>query len=154
MAPTPASAQGTIEPTENQCDCTATPSSPVAGSRATIENVCTGRAGAINFSCAGLSCCDCKPVATATVRIKAKSRRMNILDPPMVYRRTTFNVARRSFQMIQFANYARGIPALAAAVGQTPQTTHDRLLVLGTSSRGKRIKGCIAENPKRYDNYK
>ena len=28
---------GTIEPTENQCDWTATPSSPVAGSRATIE---------------------------------------------------------------------------------------------------------------------
>src|SRR5678815_3701121 len=40
-APTPASAQVTTEPTENQCDCTATPSSPVAGSRATIEKVCT-----------------------------------------------------------------------------------------------------------------
>ena len=36
-APTPASAQGTVEPTENQCDCTATPSSPVSGSRATME---------------------------------------------------------------------------------------------------------------------
>ena len=36
-APTPGRAQGTIGPTENQCDCTATPSSPVAGSRATIE---------------------------------------------------------------------------------------------------------------------
>ena len=36
-APTPARAQVTTEPTENQCDCTATPSSPVAGSRATIE---------------------------------------------------------------------------------------------------------------------
>src|SRR6266511_4093360 len=78
MAPTPASAQGTIEPTENQCDCTATPSSPVAGSRATIENVCTGRGGATNFSCAGFVCCACKPVATATNRSKAKSRRMTI----------------------------------------------------------------------------
>jgi methylated-DNA-protein-cysteine methyltransferase-like protein len=29
----------TIEPTENQCDCTATPASPVAGSHATIEYV-------------------------------------------------------------------------------------------------------------------
>jgi hypothetical protein len=29
--------QVTIEPTENQCDWTATPSSPVPGSRATIE---------------------------------------------------------------------------------------------------------------------
>ena len=38
-APTPARAQGTIGPTENQCDCTATPSSPVRGSRATIEYV-------------------------------------------------------------------------------------------------------------------
>ena len=38
-APTPARAQLTTEPTENQCDCTATPSSPDAGSRATIEYV-------------------------------------------------------------------------------------------------------------------
>ncbi|MBK9968673.1 MAG: hypothetical protein IPP07_28940 [Holophagales bacterium] len=37
MAPTPASAHGTSAPTENQCDWTATPSCPVAGSRATIE---------------------------------------------------------------------------------------------------------------------
>ena len=37
IAPTPASAQGQSEPTENQCDCTATPISPVSGSRATIE---------------------------------------------------------------------------------------------------------------------
>jgi hypothetical protein len=36
-APTPASAHATDEPTENQCDCTATPISPVAGSRATME---------------------------------------------------------------------------------------------------------------------
>ena len=42
-APTPASAQATFEPTENQCDCTATPNSPVSGSRATIEKVCAGR---------------------------------------------------------------------------------------------------------------
>ena len=28
-----------MEPTENQCDCTATPISPVAGSRATMEKV-------------------------------------------------------------------------------------------------------------------
>ena len=38
-APTPGSAHGTIGPTENQCDWTATPSSPVAGSRATTEYV-------------------------------------------------------------------------------------------------------------------
>ena len=44
-APTPASAQGTIAPTENQWLCTATPSSPVAVSRATIEYVATGRGG-------------------------------------------------------------------------------------------------------------
>src|SRR6188474_268255 len=49
-APMPASAQATIGPTENQCDCTATPNSPVAGSRATIENVCTGRAGTAGVS--------------------------------------------------------------------------------------------------------
>src|SRR5437588_2569407 len=42
-APTPASAHGTICPTANQCDCTATPICPVCGSRATIENVLTGR---------------------------------------------------------------------------------------------------------------
>ncbi len=36
-APTPGSAQATTLPTLNQCDCTATPSSPVAESRATIE---------------------------------------------------------------------------------------------------------------------
>ena len=35
----PGAAQMTIDPTENQCDWTATPSSPVAGSRATIEYV-------------------------------------------------------------------------------------------------------------------
>src|ERR1700704_3911462 len=44
-APTPASAQGTSPPTANQCDCTATPISPVAGSKATMEKVCTGRSG-------------------------------------------------------------------------------------------------------------
>ena len=36
-APTPGRAQETIEPTENQCDWTATPISPLAASRATIE---------------------------------------------------------------------------------------------------------------------
>ena len=36
-APTPGCAQGTTGPTENQCDWTATPSSPVPLSRATIE---------------------------------------------------------------------------------------------------------------------
>src|SRR5512132_2345812 len=40
-APTPASAQVTVDPTENQCDCTATPRSPVTVSRATMEKVCT-----------------------------------------------------------------------------------------------------------------
>jgi alkylated DNA nucleotide flippase Atl1 len=38
-APTPARAHVTIDPTENQCDWTAAPSSPVSGSRATIEYV-------------------------------------------------------------------------------------------------------------------
>jgi hypothetical protein len=41
----PGSAQITPEPTENQCDCTAAPSSPVSASRATIEYVCTGLSG-------------------------------------------------------------------------------------------------------------
>src|SRR5689334_20330482 len=50
-APTPASIHGTIGPTPNQCDCTATPRSPVAESRATIENVWTGRSGT------GRACC-------------------------------------------------------------------------------------------------
>jgi hypothetical protein len=36
-APTPDSAQLTIEPTPKKCDCTATPSSPLDGSLATIE---------------------------------------------------------------------------------------------------------------------
>src|ERR1044072_8902365 len=47
-APMPASAQGTDEPTLNQCDCTATPICPVSGSRATIEKVCTGLSGRLN----------------------------------------------------------------------------------------------------------
>ena len=38
-APTPGSAHETIDPTENQCDWAAAPSSPVPGSRATIEYV-------------------------------------------------------------------------------------------------------------------
>src|SRR3954470_20120007 len=38
-APTPGRAQVHSEPTLNQCDCTAAPSSPVPGSRATIEYV-------------------------------------------------------------------------------------------------------------------
>ena len=36
-APTPGRAHVQSEPTENQCDCTAAPTSPVAGSSATIE---------------------------------------------------------------------------------------------------------------------
>ncbi len=36
-APAPGRAHVTTDPTENQCDCTATPISPVAGSRATME---------------------------------------------------------------------------------------------------------------------
>jgi len=35
----PAFAHGTYAPTAKNLDCTATPSSPVSGSRATIENV-------------------------------------------------------------------------------------------------------------------
>ena len=42
-APTPARAHVHREPTENQCDWTAAPSSPVSGSRATIEYVPCGR---------------------------------------------------------------------------------------------------------------
>src|SRR3954467_11031625 len=38
-APTPGRSHGTTEPTENQCDWTATPSSSVSGSRATMEYV-------------------------------------------------------------------------------------------------------------------
>jgi hypothetical protein len=39
MAPTPALAQGTTAPTAMNFDCTATPSSPVFGSKATMEKV-------------------------------------------------------------------------------------------------------------------
>jgi len=38
-APTPARAHGTLAPAANMAVCTATPSSPVCGSRATIEYV-------------------------------------------------------------------------------------------------------------------
>ena len=44
MAPIPGRTQVHSEPTENQCDCTAAPSSPVSGSSATIEYVPCGRA--------------------------------------------------------------------------------------------------------------
>ena len=37
VAPIPGRTQVHSEPTENQCDCTAAPSSPVSGSSATIE---------------------------------------------------------------------------------------------------------------------
>ena len=37
MTPWPGSAKGTLLPTANACDCVATPISPVAASRATIE---------------------------------------------------------------------------------------------------------------------
>ena len=37
--PTPGRVQTHSEPTENQCDCTAAPTSPVRGSWATIEKV-------------------------------------------------------------------------------------------------------------------
>ena len=53
-APTPGRAQVQIEPTENQCDCTAAPSSPVSGSRATIEYVPCGR----GMRCARICHCD------------------------------------------------------------------------------------------------
>src|SRR5262245_60144510 len=43
--PTPASAQRTPLPTENTRDCTAPPTSPVAGSQPRIENVATGSHG-------------------------------------------------------------------------------------------------------------
>src|SRR5262245_12443034 len=47
-APMPGRAQDTIDPTENQCDWTATPSSPVAGSRATIEYVPSRMEGSLD----------------------------------------------------------------------------------------------------------
>lgn len=43
--PTPASAHSTPLPTENTRDCTAPPTSPVAGSNPRIENVATGGHG-------------------------------------------------------------------------------------------------------------
>ena len=43
IAPTPASAQGTTEPTAKNFDCTAIPRSPLSASYPTIENVATGR---------------------------------------------------------------------------------------------------------------
>src|SRR3990167_6703534 len=47
-APTPGSAQITLAPTENQCDCTAAPNCPVAGSIATMEKVCAGRSAIVS----------------------------------------------------------------------------------------------------------
>src|SRR5689334_16266406 len=41
MAPTPPRAQGTTAPTARNFDCTATPTSPLAGSHPTMENVLT-----------------------------------------------------------------------------------------------------------------
>src|SRR5947207_9101823 len=46
-APTPGCAQHTTLPTENQCDCTATPSSPEGRSKATIEYVPWRASGAL-----------------------------------------------------------------------------------------------------------
>ena len=45
--PTPASPQITPLPTENTLDCTATPTSPVCGSKPTMEKVATGGHGDI-----------------------------------------------------------------------------------------------------------
>src|SRR5438270_13275939 len=68
-APTPGSAQMTLDPTANQCDCTAAPISPVAGSRATIENVCTGRR-------CGSSCATAEPTTNADTHSTLKMRFM------------------------------------------------------------------------------
>src|SRR5713101_4658962 len=75
--PTPASAQVTSAPTANQCDCTATPISPVVGSRATMENVCTGRSGVRTGAgsfCAG--------ALTAKSTTPKKIRAMRFTVPP------------------------------------------------------------------------
>src|SRR2546428_228720 len=92
--PTPASAQVTSAPTANQCDCTATPISPVAGSRATIENVCTGRsvrAGAGSFCAAAL---------TAKSTTPKKIRAMGFTVPPDETAFFSHNVALRERQRI------------------------------------------------------
>src|SRR5258705_4581274 len=74
MAPTPASAHATIGPTENQCDCTATPSSPVAGSRATIEKVWTGRNGSASPLEPSAGSCDVEGMRVVNNRNVAKTR--------------------------------------------------------------------------------
>src|SRR5713226_9171661 len=78
--PTPASAQVTSAPTANQCDCTATPISPVAGSRATIENVCTGRSGRCSVRAGAGSFCAAALTAKSTT--PKKIRAMGFAVPP------------------------------------------------------------------------
>ena len=65
IIPTPGLPYGTVRPARKARDCTARPSSPVAGSRATIENVATVSSAPFTSS-GGRSC----PEAAGTVNIQ------------------------------------------------------------------------------------
>ena len=60
-----------MAPTENQCDCTATPISPVALSRATIEYVATGRRSEIPCASSGAARSGIAPAAASATRANA-----------------------------------------------------------------------------------
>src|SRR2546422_7544468 len=100
--PTPASAQVPSAPTANQCDCTATPISPVAGSRATIENVCTGRSGRCSVRAGAGSFCAAALTAKSSTPKKIKA--MGFTVPPDETAFFSRNVALHDRQQVYDCN--------------------------------------------------
>src|ERR1051326_1325230 len=76
----PASAQSTPLPTEKTRDCTAPPTSPVAGSKLRIEKVATGSQGRDDFD---LSCALEKTTKIRTTAIN-KNSLLCIGEPPII----------------------------------------------------------------------
>src|SRR2546430_8580375 len=122
-APTPGRAQHTTLPTENQCDCTATPSSPEGRSKATIEYV-PCRASEVPWRASEAPRPSRTPLRSGRRRVtvgrevssatplQLVPHRFGVADPA---RRGALGVARARGEVPPVAEAARDLPAGDAA---------------------------------------
>src|SRR4051812_15566877 len=134
-APSPARSHGTTEPTENQCDCTATPRSSVSGSRATMEYVPMRRTTPIMTPRAERVLARVREIPPGFVRAYSD------LDPD----------APRFAGSVLFANDEPGLPwhRVVRADGSLPKGERQRALLdaEGVPFRGERVNMKIAHFP-------
>ena len=145
-APTPGRAQVQSEPTENQCDWTAAPASPVAGSNATMEYVPCGRTGGlVSADMGGRGYCGDDPRRSCPGTYPRHPARLR----PRVRRRLARGAALRGHRLSQCDDPTVPWHRIVRADGSLARGERQRALLEaeGIPFRGERVDMRIARLP-------